>query len=162
MICDRILGHLDDPAFASALKTCERDTIELRWQDCDRRFLRTVSRAGRTVGMLLPVGSRLRQGDVVHVDPSLIVSVVVLPAPVLVIPIESAQQSASIAYELGGLHCPVQFTKTQIVVPAEEPLEAFLIRRAIPFVSQLRVFQPVDLPGSNVGLALDFQISTRP
>lgn len=140
MICDRILGHINE--FSTAER--EIDELELTWQECGRRFLRKASRGGREVGLLLPVASRLRGGEVVCADVKLIIHIRVLPARVLVIAVRTMDESASIAYELGSLHCPVQFTPTEIIIPADDPMEALLRRWGIRFKLDMREFQPME------------------
>jgi urease accessory protein UreE len=105
------------------------------------------------VGLLLPVASRLRSGDVVYADDRLIIHIRVLPAEVLVIPVRTMEELASIAYELGSLHCPVQFTPTEIIIPADDPMEALLRRRGIRFELEVREFQPMEaVEGMKVGV----------
>lgn len=135
----------------------ERDVLELTWQECGKRFLRKASRAGREVGLLLPVGSRLRRGDVVYIDGQLVLHVRLVPSRVLVIPFGTSREVAANAYELGCLHGPVQFEESAMIVPYDEPTEARLLRLGIRFVDDFLEFEP-DGPTLEVGIAKAFSV----
>ena len=160
MICDRILGHIDDAEFAST--RFEFDALELTWQECRRRFLRKKSCGGREVGLLLPVASHLCQGDVVFVDANLVIYVAVPPTRVLVIRVHTLEESAAVAYEMGSLHCPVEITPEAIIIPADDAMEALLTRRGFPFMNSIRPFQPMEqLPELGVRLSAEFQLTSQ-
>ncbi len=141
MICERILGNIEEESFADATVGRELDTIDVSWQECAKRFARKQSRAKRDVGLLLPVGARLRHGDVVYATARVVIQVSVIPCDVFGIAADEIAL-AKIAYELGDRHWPVELGEDGLVVPADETSEAFLEERGISYVRESRRFHP--------------------
>ena len=86
-------------------------------------------------------------GDIAHATNALLIQITVVPAEVLVIHCQFAQTLASLAYELGGRHCPLEVADYSIFIPADDPIETMLIRPAITYEKAVREFQPIDCPG---------------
>ena len=142
MLCDRILGNLGDRAPANLVEGRAWDRLQIPWTDCDKRFLRKQTLAGRDVGLLLPVAAVLRHGDIIHQDDALLISIDIPAVPVLVVQPESATDFAALAYELGNLHLPIAIDDALIMLPADEASESLLGRLGAPFTTELRRFQP--------------------
>jgi urease accessory protein len=159
VVCERVLGNLDDDDFADARLTRELDAVALTWQECAKRFQRKQSMGGRDVGLLLPVGTRLRHGDVVHVTPGFLVYVSVIPCNVFVIDTGEPRALVRIAYELGDLHWPIEMARDGLIMPADEMMEGFLGERWISFRRESRRFHAHGV-GREVRVARDFKIRT--
>jgi urease accessory protein len=155
VICDRVLGHVDDEIFSRDPR--ERDPVLLTWQECGRRFLRKVSEGGRAVGLLLPVGPPMRHGDVLWADERVVIHVSVIEAAVLEIPTPTPRVAAGVAYELGAMHCAVELGEGAIYVAADDAMEAILGRMWIRFGHGVRRFTPHE-PGLRVTVAEDFRV----
>ena len=143
MICERILGNLNDATFPRA-DSQTIDLLSLTWQDLLRRFLRTTTSGGRDVGLLLPAGHRLQDRDVIYAEPRLLIVVDLLPTDVLVMHPKDARELATTAYLLGDLHCPVQVADGKLIVPAEDALAALLSRLRIESTPARMRFSPID------------------
>jgi urease accessory protein len=70
--------------------------------------LRTRSTTGEEVGLFLPRGEILRDGDCLQADDGRCVKVTAKPEKVLQIGCPDAQQLARVAYHLGNRHVPLQ------------------------------------------------------
>ena len=162
MLCDRILGNVAsaDPArFAGK----EHDVLDVTWRDCARRAVRGRTRGGSAVGVLLPLGTTLRHGDVLVEDDHRIVSVNLLPCEVWVANCADAASLANAALELGNLHVPVEATADgQLVTPPDGPARGVLDRYAERWRPEVRRFQPLRATvigtSGNLRLAESFQL----
>ncbi|HYO08875.1 MAG TPA: urease accessory protein UreE [Tepidisphaeraceae bacterium] len=127
MICDRILGNLGDGE--PWLDHAARDVIDLTWFECFRRAVKKRTRGGRSVGLLLPLGTTLHHGDVVWKDDGGIIAVEVRPCEVLAVRPATLAETGMIAAELGNLHVPLEVRRdgTLLVLP-DGPVEGVLRR----------------------------------
>lgn len=164
MLCDRVLGNFGS-ADADRYAGKVRDTIDLSWRDCARRAVRARSRRGRTVGILLPLGSTLRHGDVVFEDDEEFVAVSVSPCDVWVADFADGASIAMAALELGNLHLPVEVPgPAQLVTLPDGPARGVLDRHATTWRQEVRRFAPVRVTvgGSAVKLSGDFRLLRSP
>ena len=145
MICDHVLMRVDHPDGPVAGSDAT-DHVDLDWTDCRRRFQRLTSCAGRDVGLLMPAGTVLRHGDVLHTAPEFALVVRVKPCPVLVVRCSSVVTTARVAYELGDRHVPMQVARDGVLTPEDDAVAAILDRLGAPYVLECRRFEP--LPSS--------------
>src|SRR5260221_4768061 len=142
MICQAGVGNLDDGHHPVLADGVEYDGVELTGSECRRRFLRKRSCHGRDVGTLLPVGTVLRHGDVLHADASLVLSVAVQPCPVLLIRPTTLTRAARAAYLLGEIHAPVEITAEELLTPEDDRVAAMLRRLGFSYELATRRFTP--------------------
>jgi urease accessory protein len=142
MICQAVLGNLDDADHRTHADGIEHDQIELTWTECRRRFLRKRTRNGRNIGTLLPVGTVLHHSDVLHADASLILSVSVQPCAVLLIRPLTIASAAQAAYLLGEIHAPLEIAAGELFTPEDDRVAALLRRFGLPFELATRRFTP--------------------
>jgi len=162
MLCDRVLRHLNDPE-ASPPDSRSYIALPLTWMQCRRRNLRETLNDSRTIRLLLSPGVILLHGDVVYEDEQAVVWVSVTPCNVIVATTDDADRLARAAYEIGNLHAPVELTASELVTLPDGPVEAVLRQYDIPFVQDVRRFDPMRLPnGVSFQLAADFQIIRSP
>lgn len=116
--------------------------VGLKWQDCPRRALRRTTRNGREITIFQPPGQVIRQGDILFECPALRVCVEIIPAEVMVARPASPRELALLAFEIGNLHAPAEITEHEIRVAPDGPLEELFERLKVPWVVQVRRFQP--------------------
>jgi urease accessory protein UreE len=145
MLFDLHLGnaaHLDlDPGGLTEI-------VDIPWHECAGRALRKTTRAGHAVGILIPLGVSLRDGDVlareVEGGRRDILLVHVPPCDVWLISPANAHQLAQIALELGNLHVPVEVTATgELVVIPDGPTRQVLDQYRVLYKPAVRVFAPL-------------------
>jgi urease accessory protein len=143
MLCDRVLDNLDSPT-ADALRDGRAiDFLDVTWVDLHRRSFRGTTRRGRAVGVLLPLGVRLRHGDILCADPQSLVAVNLLPADVITGSPGTLRQMALIAFELGNLHFPIEIGEDSITTLRDGPAEAVFRRYEVPCRRETRRFAPL-------------------
>src|ERR1700678_2656667 len=142
MLCERILGNVQaSPAlFSSPPRRC--DELEIRWWELDRRALRNVTRSGRNVRILLPLGQALADGDVLFDDGQTIIVLRVASAGVLVVRPSDSTEMGIVALVAGNLHAPAEVIDGQILIAPDGPVEAALAELGIAFERQVRRFRP--------------------
>ena len=159
MLCDRVLGNVfeDPPRFDRR----RRDPIELTWRDCSRRAVRAASAAGVRVGIVPPVGVRVRHGDVLFDDGAVIGVVSLTPCEVLVAAFADAASLARAALELGNLHVPVEVADAALITPPGGQAVGVFERYASGVRPEVRRFSPLRatvLGGGGVELAAGFGV----
>lgn len=159
MLCEAVRGNVfeDDARFAGKA----RDHVELSWRDCARRAVRARSKAGTTLGILLPLGQVVRHGDVVYEDGHTIVVVNVKPCEVIVAEFTDAVRLANAALELGNLHVPVEASgPLQLITLPDGPAAGVVHRYATSSTRGVRRFMPLraTVLGNDARLSDDFRI----
>lgn len=162
MLCDRILDNLASPSGAALTEGRTIDHLDVTWPDLHRRSIRSVTRGGRRVGVLVPLNTRLRHGDVLFVDDAHLIAINHLPCEVLVGRPPTARQMGLVACELGNLHLPVEVADAEIITIPDGPAEAAFRAHEVPFRAETRQFSPLRASVlNNVRLAQDFQLRKR-
>jgi urease accessory protein UreE len=119
-----------------------------------------VTRGGRPVRILLPLGAGLRHGDVLADDGACLVVVHVEPADVLVVRPRTPAELARVALEIGNLHAPVAVDGDELLVIPDGPIEAVLGELGVPHERQARRFIPDRLIAAPAAAAAnDFAIT---
>ena len=144
LLCERVTRNVADAA-AVASRPSQIDPLEVSWRDCTRRTLRARTRGGREVALLLPRGSYLRHGDVVHEDEAVTIVVEVPPCEVWVVGAGGdAARRLAVAVELGNLHTPVEVTPAgELIVLPDGPVLAVLRRHGLSHHVVRRRFAPL-------------------
>ena len=160
MLCDRILGNVDTDA-AGRYASRSRDALELTWRECARRAVRGRTEGGRTVGVLLPLGTHLRHGDVLADDGDVgLVVVTVVPCETWVADFADPASMAMASLELGNLHVPVEvIAPLRLVTIPDGPIRGVLDRLASSWRAEVRRFQPLRATVSGESLQLSERFS---
>jgi len=159
MWVERVLGNIADGLI---LTPGPVDHIDIRWDEC-RRTLKTHTRDGQPIRVLLTPGSQLRHGDVLadDADPRPVI-VNVLPCEVIVARPASARDMSLLCLELGNLHWPVQVTETEVLFMEDGPSLAILEQLKVPWARESRRFEPTPIgAGPGVQLARAFKVVRR-
>jgi urease accessory protein UreE len=135
VLIEKVLSNLE-----TAPASDQVDWLDLTWFDCTLRALKRRTRAGRSVSVLLPIGTRLRHGDVLSNSPPIAVNL--LSSDVLVVSPPDCAMLARIALELGNLHVPVELAGSELIVLPDGPVFGVLERWRCPGVRACRRFTP--------------------
>ena len=168
MLFDRVIRNLADADGPEAFD-CDRepadgrrDVVDLTWAECARRAVRATSRAGRKVGLVLPLGQPVRHGDVLLEDADVMLVVNVVPCRVLVARPRDAREMGVLACELGNLHVPVEVADGELLTPPDGPSRAAVERLGIPFAEEIRRFAPLRISVlTAVGVSADLKVTRK-
>lgn len=139
MLCERVLDNID-PDVAGARRV---DPLDLNWRDCYRRAVRGRTRGGVDVGVMLPLGTHLRHGDVLFDGDEGVVVANVLPCEVWVAEFADARALATAALELGNHHVPVEVAGAGLVCLPDGPVRGVFDRHAKSWRREFRRFRPL-------------------
>jgi urease accessory protein len=159
MWVERVLGNVRD---GIELPAGPVDSIDIRWDECGR-ILKSRTRDGEPIRVLLPPGSQLRHGDVlVAEDDDRRVVVNVSPCDVIVARPADARDMGILCLELGNLHWPTQVTETEVVFIEDGPPFAVVEQLKVSWSRESRRFEPTPIgSGPGVGLARGFKVIRR-
>lgn len=141
MLVERLHGNLADLTEAHDLHI---ERVRLSARDRDRAVQRLVTDHGVTLGLRLPRGTVLTDGDILHRDGDRIIIVASKTTPVIVIRPRDTEEMGRTAHALGNRHLPAQFVvgaddRTEMIVPDDHTVADFLDHRGVPFERSERV-----------------------
>jgi urease accessory protein len=145
MLVESAIGNLDgmaEPPGADGI-----DWLDLTWLDCRTRFARRRTRGGGELRILLRIATTLRHGDVLGQWPDgRWVAVNVLPTEVCIVRPASALELATVAFEMGNLHVPIELSADRLAVPSSAAVEVALERLGVDCDVDARRFEPTHWP----------------
>lgn len=124
----------------------DMEFVSLTWQQRQKRRIRTVTSRGRDVGILLPAGGLLRDGDLLGPDTALLVRAA--PEPVLVIRPRNRQEMGRVAHQIGNRHIQAWIGEEEILVLEDPVLAQQLGAAGVPCRREFRALDgdPVAAP----------------
>ncbi len=125
------------------LRGLERDTVVLNWEDRRRPRQRVRTTKGVELGIALPTGTVMQEGDVLYLNESRYIVVEAEKEDVIVIFPENLSQSALVAYEIGNRHLPICLCKGTIITPYNRLIEEFLKKESIKYECRKETFEPL-------------------
>ncbi|WP_434715425.1 urease accessory protein UreE [Paraburkholderia sp. A3RO-2L] len=108
---------------------------------CKSRFAATLD-SGEEVGVVLPRGTVLRDGDMLVADDGGLVRVIAAPQSVLLVRAPERLTLMRAAYHLGNRHTPVEMTIDALKLEADPVLEDMLKRLGAQVERAELAFQP--------------------
>jgi urease accessory protein len=161
MLVEAPLGSLND--LLALHPSAEVDWIEISWTQCAARAFRKTSRGGREVRFLLRLGVVLKHGDVIwrSEDGQACIAVDVTPCAVLAGKPASVAAAVAIAFELGNLHLPLQFTDGELISIDDGPVQEVFDCVGVPCTRQIRRFEPTSRGSLQITLAESFEVIRR-
>jgi hypothetical protein len=145
MWAERVVRRVADPQNHDWSKRSV-DFVDVAWNACGR-VLKSTTRGGEAVRVLLPAGERLHHGDVIFEDATRVVVIIVPACELIVARPANAAAAARLALELGNL----------LFVEDGPPLAA-ADGLGIAWTRELRRFEPAVVSGGSVPLAGQFEI----
>jgi urease accessory protein len=120
------------------------DWLDLTWAQALQRAIRQTTRGGEKVRILTRLGVRLRHGDVLRraTDDAPAVAINIRPCQLLFARPGSSRDLASLCYELGNLHVPLQIDNSRVMTISDGPVEAVLVKLGIPYETGVARFEP--------------------
>ena len=125
--------------------------VELPFDDRKRSRLRTQTRCGKTLGLFLPRGTVLHDGDQLKANSGEMISVVAAPENLSVAKADDALLHARAAYHLGNRHVPLQIGKGWLAFQHDHVLDDMLRLLGLDVTTSLQPFQPEPGAYSPVG-----------
>lgn len=134
MLVTRLHGNVADLDDDHGLHV---ENVRLAARDRDRPVQRVTSDHGTTLGLRLPRGTILGEGDILLRDGERVVVVASEQSPVLVIRPRDAIQLGRTAHALGNRHLPAQFAEVagqvEMIVADDHTVADFLLHHDVPF-----------------------------
>ncbi|HEX7896894.1 MAG TPA: urease accessory protein UreE [Planctomycetota bacterium] len=140
MIVERLL-----PPEAAAGLRAER--VTLASADLQRHRQRVRTDAGRELGIDLPHGSHLHDGDVLHVAEGVAVVVVQAEEDLLTLRPRTPREFATAGYQVGNLHRAAMIDEAGVSVLYDKAVEALAGRFGIPCERRRGKFVPAQSSG---------------
>lgn len=122
ILVEEIRGRLS----ADERRRVER--VSLGWEDRLRSRQRVRSDAGTELGVALPTGRPLREGDILFEDDARVVVVSAVAEDVLVLYPESEVEMGRLCYQVGNRHAPICVEEGRILTPYDHVLEEYFSR----------------------------------
>jgi len=145
MIIEKLVGNIHEDG-SGLLDGRHHEKVVLPSADLVKRIQRVSTDHGRELGLRLAPGPDLRDGDILLITDSELITVSVLPTDVLVIAPESIFDMGFIAHSLGNRHLQAQFFDREseygaevMVVQYDHTVEDFLKHHQARYERQERI-----------------------
>ncbi|MBF6673428.1 MULTISPECIES: urease accessory protein UreE [Glutamicibacter] len=145
MIIEKLVGNIHEDG-SGLLDGRHHEKVVLPSADLVKRIQRVSTDHGRELGLRLAPGPDLRDGDILLITDSELITVSVLPTDVLVIAPESIFDMGFIAHSLGNRHLQAQFFDRKseygaevMVVQYDHTVEDFLKHHHARYERQERI-----------------------
>ena len=107
------------------------ERVALGWEDRLRSRQRVRTDSGAEIGVKLPTGQPLREGDILFEDEERVVVVAAIPEDVLVLYAESETEMGRLCYQVGNRHAPICVQDGRVLTPYDSVLEAYFVKMGV-------------------------------
>lgn len=128
---------------AKSLDNLEKETVVLNWEDRTRSRLKLTTSMGTELGIALPTGTGLRDGDILYMDESRYIVVEAAEDDLIVIYPRDMTEAAFVAYEIGNRHLTVSINSESIMTPYNRLFEDLLKKTSVRYQCTRKVFEPI-------------------
>ena len=118
------------------------DTLSLPFDRRGKSRQLVQLESGETAQLLLPHGTRLKEGDLLVGSNGAVITVKAAAQRVLLVTADSEIHLARIAYHLGNRHTPVQIEERALVLEEDPVLEEMIVRLGGQVEKRDRPFEP--------------------
>jgi urease accessory protein len=118
------------------------DTLTLPYDLRQKSRLRATSDGGTEVGLFLPRGTVLHEGDLLRAEDGRVVRVVAAPEPVSVVRTDDALLFARACYHLGNRHVALQIASGELRYPCDHVLDDLVRGLGLSVDHALAPFEP--------------------
>lgn len=125
IVVDRIVGKLSDG------ETRRVERVPMGWEDRLRSRQRATTDHGTELGIGLPTGQAMHEGDVLHEDDERVVVVATVPEDVLVLRPGSSVEMGRVAFQVGNRHAPIQVKEDRILTPYDHVVEEYFRKMGV-------------------------------
>lgn len=147
MILEKVVSSA--PSFEAGKRRIER--IVLQSADLARHRQRVKTDAGREVGISLPHGALLKDGDVLHADDDLAIVVQQAEEDLLRLLPRTPEEFGLMGYQVGNLHRAAMVDSRGIAVLYDRAIEAVAHRFHVPCERVKEKFIPAHTSGHSHG-----------
>ena len=123
LIVEKIRGNLNGDAKIDRRTV---DYVDLRQEDLPKTHCRLTSRSGRVLGLSLPQGFGLADGDILYEKDGIAIAVSLLEEDVLEITPASRAEWAITAFNIGNMHHSIFLTADSILTAYDGAVERLL------------------------------------
>ena len=139
-----ILEHVHPPADLGGRRV---ERVVLASADLARHRQRAKTDSGREVGISLPHGHTLHDGDLLHLDDELAIVVQQAEEDLLRLLPRTPEEFALAGYQVGNLHRAAMIDGSAVAVLYDKAIEALAARLQLPFEKVRGKFVPVQNSG---------------
>ena len=125
IVVEEIRGKL------SGNETRRVEQVSLGWEDRLRSRQRVKSDCGTEIGIALPTGGVLREGDILFEDEEHVVAVFAIDEDVLALHADSGAELARITYQVGNRHAPVSIGEGRVLTPYDSVIEEYFRKKNV-------------------------------
>jgi len=136
--------HAHEPVDLSKRKV---ERIRLASSDLARHRQRVQTDAGREVGISLPHGHTLKDGDLLHLDDALAIVVEQVEEDLLRLLPRTPEEFALAGYQVGNLHRAAMIDRRGVTVLYDKAIEAMANRFHLAFEKVRGKFLPLQSSG---------------
>ena len=107
------------------------ERVVLGWEDRLRSRQRVRSDSGTELGVALPTGQPLGEGDILFEDEERVVVVAAIPEYVLILYADSPLAMGRLCYQVGNRHAPISVQAECVLTPYDSALEAYFVKMGV-------------------------------
>lgn len=123
-------------------KAAHQDTLTLPYELRQKSRLRATSNLGTEVGVFLPRGTVLHDGDLLRAEDGRVVLVRAAPEPVSVVRTQDALLFARACYHLGNRHVALQIALGELRYPHDHVLDDMVRGLGLSVSHEQAAFEP--------------------
>ncbi|MFC7393974.1 urease accessory protein UreE [Scopulibacillus cellulosilyticus] len=135
MIITSIAGQYSETSEHEA----DIEYVYLDSEECPKKRFRTTTDKGTEVGIDLPPGPPLSEGDILYADNNRLIVVKVKPTDVIVAKPQTKKEMGELCYQIGNLHQPLLVLEDEVLIPDEKQNVDLFRAVGLPFRQEKRV-----------------------
>lgn len=135
-----IVEHVIPPPASLGSRSIER--VVLTSGDLSKHRQRVKTDTGREIGVSLPHGTVLKDGDILHVDAELAIVIEQAEEDLLRLLPRTAEEFGLMGYQVGNLHRAAMIDPHGIAVLYDKAIEALALRFQVPYEHVPGKFRP--------------------
>lgn len=110
---------------------CQIERIYVTWDELDKRLMRKTTDLGNQVGVVVPDGVTLKDGDILFWEDDRVIAVSLMSEDVLVVKAKNYHQLGWICYHLGCQNSRIMITGKEILIPYDPLVLNFLLENGL-------------------------------
>ncbi len=117
-------------------------TLILAYEQRQKSRFKTCLQNGEQVAVILPRGSRLKNGDMLKTESGALVQVIAAKEKVSTVYSDNTYLLMKACYHLGNRHTPLQIDQNFVRYQSDRVLDKMLIQLDLKVVTELAEFEP--------------------
>ncbi len=111
----------------------ETETVTMTYDELRKTHRRVTSSKGSEIAISLPLGSYLKDGDILYRDPGKVIYVSLEEETAIHVMPDTGQEWAKTAYNIGNMHQPAYLKKDGVYTPFDEGVLRIVKKLKLPF-----------------------------